>query len=83
MGSIPLSQLFTSATDQIPSHTTPDCGTKPIRYVSLHFRDRCGAAALRYRNRAKITVLMCEQKPGMVYSVNMLYSVNMPMHAMT
>ena len=22
---------------------------------------------LRYRNRAKITVFMCEQKPGMVF----------------
>ena len=34
----------------------------PIRYVTLHFRDRRGAAPLRYRNRAKITVLTCEQK---------------------
>ena len=67
MASIPLSELFTSAADQIPSHTTPECGTEPIRYVTLHFRDRRGAATLRYRNRAKITVLMCEQKPGMVF----------------
>ena len=35
----------------------------PIRYVTLHFRDRGSAASLRYRNRAEITVLMCEQKP--------------------
>jgi len=31
-----------------------------IRYVTHHFRDRRGAASLRYRNRAEITVLMCE-----------------------
>ena len=57
-------------------HTRPDSfscryekilynGT-PIRYVNLYFKDRRGADSLRYRNRAKITVLMCEQKP---YSV--------------
>ena len=33
----------------------------PYRYVTLHFRDRRGAAPLRYRNRAEITVLTCEQ----------------------
>ena len=32
-------------------------------YVKLHFRDRRGAALLRNRVRAEITVLMCEQKP--------------------
>ena len=32
-------------------------------YVNFGFRGRRGAASLRYRNRAKITVLMCEQKP--------------------
>ena len=30
--------------------------------MTLHLRDRRGAASLRYRNRAKITVVMCEQK---------------------
>ena len=35
----------------------------PIRYVTLHFRDRRWAASLLYRNRAEITVLSCEQKP--------------------
>ena len=36
----------------------------PIRYVTLQFRDRSGAASPCYRNRAEITVLhMCEQKP--------------------
>ena len=28
--------------------------------MTLHFRDRRGAALLRYRNRAEITVLMCD-----------------------
>ena len=33
-----------------------------IRYVTLQFRDRRNAASRRYRNRAVITVRMCEQK---------------------
>ena len=36
---------------------------KAIRYVNHQFRDRRCAASLRYRNRAVITVLLCEQKP--------------------
>ena len=39
----------------------------PIGYVTFHFRDRCVAAYLRYRNRAEITVFMCEQKPYPVW----------------
>ena len=39
----------------------------PIWYVTLQFRDRCGAASLCYRKRAAITVLMCEQKPYSVW----------------
>ena len=39
----------------------------PIEYVTFHFRDRCVAASLRYRNRAEITVLMSEQKPYPVW----------------
>ena len=39
----------------------------PIRYVTLHFRARQGAASLRYRSRAEITVLMWEQKPYPVW----------------
>ena len=54
---------FTSATGRIGVHTAPKYGTKPIRYVTLHFRERRGAASLRRRNRAATTVLMCEQKP--------------------
>jgi len=42
---------------------SPKCDTEPIQYVTLYFRDQRGAASLRYGNRAKITVLMCEQKP--------------------
>ena len=38
----------------------------PIRYVTLYFGDRRGAASLRYRNRAENTILMCEQKPDPV-----------------
>ena len=38
-----------------------------IRYLTLHFRDRCGAASPRHRNRATTTVLMCEQKPHPVW----------------
>ena len=34
----------------------------PIPYVTRHFRNQRGAASLRHRNRAEITVLMCEQK---------------------
>ena len=40
----------------------------PIRYATLHLRDRVGAASLRYRNRAEITVLMWEQKPYPVWT---------------
>ena len=40
----------------------------PILYVTLHLRDRIGAASLRYRNRAEITVLMWEQKPYPVWT---------------
>ena len=37
--------------------------TKPIRYVTLHFRDRPGASSLRHRNHAATTVLVCEEEP--------------------
>ena len=64
--SSPHSHLFTSMV-QIQVQTAPKCCTEPLRYMTLHFRDRRGAALLRYRNRAKITVLMCEQKPYIRY----------------
>ena len=37
------------------------------RICDFPFRDRCVAAYLRFRNRAEITVLMCEQKPYPVW----------------
>jgi len=61
--SSPRSYLFPSATIQIPGHIAPKgdflkCGTESIRYSTFEI-----GATLRYRNRAKITVLVCEQKP--------------------
>ena len=41
-------------------YTTLWCDTEPIRYATLHFRDLRRAASLR--NRAEITVFICEQK---------------------
>ena len=38
-------------------------GTKPIRYVMLHDRDRRSAASLRHRNRAATTLLVSEETP--------------------
>ena len=29
-----------------------------MRYVTIHLQDRCGAASLRYRNGAKIILLL-------------------------
>ena len=31
--------------------------------MSLHFRDRLGAASLWYRDRTEITIFTCELKP--------------------
>ena len=36
---------------------------KAIRCATHHFRDQRGAASLRYRSCAVITILVCEQKP--------------------
>ena len=66
-GSSPHSYLFTSATGRIGVHTTPKYGTKPIRYVTLYFRDRLGAASLCHRNCASTSVPVCEQKPYAVW----------------
>ena len=42
--------------------------TDGIRYVTLNFRDRRGAALPPYRNRyTEIIVFMCEQKPHPVW----------------
>ena len=45
------------------THIAPECDAKPIRYVTLHFRDRRGEALLCYKNRTEFTVLMCEREP--------------------
>ena len=37
------------------------------RYVTFHLRDWCGVASFRYRNRAEIAILMCEQKPYLIW----------------
>ena len=66
--SSPRSYLFTSMV-RIRVQTAPKCCTEPLRYMTLHFRDPRGAASPRYRKRAKITVLMCEQKPKRVFSL--------------
>ena len=57
--SSPGSCLFTSAYST-NVHTSPKCCAEPVRYATLHFRDRRGAASLRirYRNLAEITVLI-------------------------
>ena len=39
----------------------------PIRYVTLHFRDRRSTASHRYRNRTEITAILCQQKPYPVW----------------
>ena len=47
------------------------CHTKPIRNVTLHFRDRRGAARatlFRYRNRAKITQFLCVNRSPIQYA---------------
>ena len=54
--------LFTFATVRIGVYTAQKCGTEPIRYVTLHFRDRRGPASIGHRNRAEIISLMCKQK---------------------
>ena len=40
-----------------------ECEHYPTCIVTLRLRDHCAAASLCYRNRAKITVPIGEQKP--------------------
>ena len=67
VGSRSRSYFITSARGRIGDNTAPKYGTKPIRYVTLHFRDWRGAASLRYRNRAATTVRVCGQNPYTVW----------------
>ena len=46
VGTSRLSYSFTSATVRVAVYTSPKCGTQPVRYVTLHFPDRRGAARL-------------------------------------
>ena len=43
--------------------TTPKSDTEPIRHVTFHFRDRCGAASLRHKNRAPQPFLCVNRRP--------------------
>ena len=52
--SSPRSCLFIFATVRIPVQTAPKCGTKPMRYVTLDFRDERGATSLRCRSLVEI-----------------------------
>ena len=45
-------------------------GTESIRYGTLHFRDRRGAASIRHRNRAATIVLMCVNRHSIRYDFN-------------
>ena len=48
----------------VPVQKLSDIVYTPIRYVTRRFRDlRFAPLSLRYRNRAEITAVMCEQKP--------------------
>ena len=79
------SYLFTSATVRIGVHIALKYGTKPTRYVTLHFRDQRGAASLRHRHRAEITSLcvngspiryeFCASEKAIQYSANIAYTV--------
>ena len=44
----------------IADHTAPKYGTRPIRYVTLHFLDWRVAASRRHINRAAANVFVCE-----------------------
>lgn len=56
----------------VPTRKIIGCSmnTYPIHMwhdVTLEFRDRHSVSSLRYRNRAKITILMCEQRSPVWY----------------
>ena len=46
----------------VPAQNLSAIVGKHTRYVTLHFRDPRDVASLRYKNRAEITVFICEQK---------------------
>ena len=59
--------LLIPATVQMPVQTAPKCGSKPIRYVTLHFRTRRVTPSFCYKIRTEITVVIGEQKPFSVW----------------
>ena len=68
VGSSPRSFVFTFATVR-SVHTAPKhhYGTKPIRNVKLQFWGWRSLASLLHRSRAATTVLVCEQKPYLIW----------------
>ena len=66
-GSAAATDLFIPATVQMPLQTAPKCGSKPIRYVTLHFRTLRVAASFCYKIHTEITVVMSEQKSFSVW----------------
>ena len=69
VGSILRSYLFTSGTTvRIGAHSAPKYDTETIRYVTLVFRYWRGAASLRHRSQAEITIVVGEQKPYPVFA---------------
>ena len=62
VGSSPRYNLFTSPTGRITVHTAAKYGTKPLLYVTFHFRYQRGLASIRHKNHAATTVLVCDEK---------------------
>ena len=57
-GSGPRSYLFTSSTGHIGVHTALKYGTKPIGYMTVHFRDRRGAGAISVTDERRSTIFI-------------------------
>ena len=53
-GSAAATDLLVPATVQMPVQTAPKCGSKPIQYMTLHFRTRRVAASFCYKIHAEI-----------------------------
>ena len=63
--------LFTFATVRIGVYTAPKCGTEPIRYVTLHFRDWLGPASIRHRSKSRrnhLSYVWTEALSGMIFA---------------
>ena len=67
VGPSPRSYSFTPAMVRVLGCTVPKCGTEPIRYVTIHIQDRRGAALFLNRNRAEISVIICEALFGLLF----------------